>query len=131
MLTGNPDAKIIVSDATEMGVGVASFLERTNKKDIVNITSDSNHELVRYLRNGYIAAVRYASPAEGGVLSAMAIRQFLETGKKPPHKMRQPHQMVTKADLTPATKSWLINPNLKPASGYICYDPLLPTVRKW
>jgi len=131
MLTGNPDAKIVVSDATEMGVGVASFLERTGKKDIVNITSDSNHELVKYLRNGYISAVRYVSPAQGGFLSVMAIRQFLETGKKPQHKMPQPHQMITKADLSANSNSYLINPNLKPASGYICYDPLLKIVRKW
>jgi len=130
MLTAHPDAKVIVSDATEMGAGVASYLQRTGNKNVVNITSDANHELVQYLQNGFIAADRYVSPAQGGFLSIVAIRSALEKGHTP-HAMPQPQRMITKSDLTSKSNTYFLGTaNLGNVSGYICYDPLLKQAQK-
>jgi len=135
MLTAHPDAKIIVDYATEMGVAVAGYLKSTGRKDILHITSDSNHEMAQWMRNGYIRANRYLSASQTGVLTFRMLRNYLENGKKPRSFVTtQPQRMITAKDFHPnPPPSGVVNKNLDPKDpsfGIYSYDGLLPAAKK-
>lgn len=78
LVTANPTARIIVTSVSEMGVGVASYLQRAGRKDFVHVTSDCNAETAGWMEKGFISADNYYSPGRSGVLGGRMLRKFLE-----------------------------------------------------
>jgi ribose transport system substrate-binding protein len=99
LLTAHPKAKIIVDFAAEMGNGIASYLKKSGKTDIVNITSDGNEEMVPLISSGGIKAVRYYSSAQEGLVGAQLMRKYLEKGQKTPGIVDLKQGMVTSANI--------------------------------
>jgi ABC-type sugar transport system substrate-binding protein len=135
MLTAHPDAKVIVSYAAEMGVAVASYLKRAGRDDVIHVTSDSNHEMIRWMSNGFIKANRYLSASETGVIPTQMLRDFIEKGQKPKQFVtRQPQRMITAADFEPKSPPpGVINEKLdpkNPAFGIYCYEDLLAEAKQ-
>ena len=135
MLTAHPDATVIVSYAAEMGVAVASYLKRAKRDDIVHVTSDSNHEMVRWMQEGFIKANRYLSASQTGELTTIMLRDFLEKNKKPASFVTdQPHRIITAEDFEPASPPpGVVNKNLDsndPGFGIYAYEDLLPEAKK-
>jgi ribose transport system substrate-binding protein len=135
MLTAHPDAKVIVSYAAEMGVAVASYLKRAGRKDVLHVTSDSNHEMSRWMLEGYIKANRYLSASQTGVIPTMMLRDFLENGKKPAQFVTyQPQRMITAEDFSPKSPApGVVNEKLDPndpAFGVYAYEDLLADAKQ-
>lgn len=78
----HPNAKIVVDFASEMGVGIASWRERNNLRDMVSVTSDGNLEMKKWLENGWLTADRYYSAARTGVQATEILRRYLEEGER-------------------------------------------------
>ena len=84
LTTAHPNARVIVTSVAEMGVGVASFLQRKGAKDFTHVTSDGNAEMVDWMKKGFISADRYFSSATSGVMGAKMLRDYLENDKVTP-----------------------------------------------
>lgn len=80
MQTAHPDAKIVVSFAATMGDGIAAFLQRGNHRDVVSITDDCDHEMVRQMKAGWTRASRFYGAANEGFVSAQLLRAHMEHG---------------------------------------------------
>jgi ABC-type sugar transport system substrate-binding protein len=135
MLTAHPDAKVIVSYAAEMGVAVAGFLKRVGRDDVIHVTSDSNHEMSRWMMDGYIKANRYLSASQTGVIPTIMLRDFLEKNKKPAKFITyQPQRMITADDFDPKPPApGMVNEKLDPndpAFGVYAYEHLLADAKK-
>ncbi len=86
MLSANPDAKVIIDYAAEMGDAIALELRRQGIKNILHITSDGNDRMVPLLSesNGdYLKADRWYSPAEQGIVAVKILRNKLEKNEDP------------------------------------------------
>jgi len=132
MLTAHPDADTIFTHSAGMGAAVASYLSRIRRRDILHISSDANQEMTDWLDKGWIDATRYFSAAETGVLGIKFLRDYLEKGRKPKKFVnRLPHQMVERKDLSghPPPKG-AVNPKLKPALGWYCFNKYMAIARK-
>jgi ribose transport system substrate-binding protein len=135
MLTAHPDAKVIVTYAAEMGVAVAGYLKRADRADVVHITSDSNHEMISWMQEGFIAANRYLSASQTGVMTTQMLRDFLEKDQKPAEFItKQPQRMITAADFEPKDPPpGVVNEQLDPedpAFGVYAYEDLLDDAKQ-
>ena len=86
MLSANPDAKIILDYAAEMGNAIAQELERRGRKDIIHVTSDGNDAMIPWLKKddgAYLKGDRWFSPAEQGIASVNILRARLEKDEDP------------------------------------------------
>jgi ABC-type sugar transport system substrate-binding protein len=86
MLSANPDAKIIIDYAAEMGNAIAQELERRGRKDILHVTSDGNDAMIPWLKKddgAYMKGDRWFSPAEQGIASVNILRAKLEKDEDP------------------------------------------------
>lgn len=79
-LQAHADAKVIVSYAAAMGDGISAFLKQNGREDIVHVTSDADDEMMTWLGTPYLAATRYYSAAETGLLAVQQVRAKLEGG---------------------------------------------------
>jgi ABC-type sugar transport system substrate-binding protein len=80
-LQAHPDATTIVSYAAAMGDGVASYLQQNKVEGVTHVTSDGDKEMLDWLKTPYLAATRYYSAAETGLIAGRVVRSALE-GKK-------------------------------------------------
>jgi ribose transport system substrate-binding protein len=80
-LQAHPDATTIVSYAAAMGDGIASYLQQNKIQGVTHITSDGDKEMLDWMKTPYLAACRYYSAAETGVLAGQVVRAAVE-GKK-------------------------------------------------
>lgn len=117
LFAAHPDASIIITAVAEEGVGVASWLQREGKDDIVHITSDGNLEMAGWMEDGFITADRYFSSAESGILGADLMRTYLEDGEATPEPVKLESRMVTADTLAQAE-----------ADEPLCYEEFLPQV---
>jgi ABC-type sugar transport system substrate-binding protein len=86
MLSANPDAKVIIDYAAEMGNAIAQELERRGRKDILHVTSDGNDAMIPWLKKddgAYMKGDRWFSPAEQGIASVNILRALLEKDQEP------------------------------------------------
>jgi ABC-type sugar transport system substrate-binding protein len=86
MLSANPDAKVIIDYAAEMGNAIAQELERRGRKDILHVTSDGNDAMIPWLKKdkgAYMKGDRWFSPAEQGIASVNILRARLEKDEEP------------------------------------------------
>ena len=83
MLAEHPKAKVIVDYAAEMAIGIANYLKKENRKDIVTITSDGVEEMIPLMKEGWLTATRFYSPAEHGLAGVKVLRNYIEKGAKP------------------------------------------------
>jgi ABC-type sugar transport system substrate-binding protein len=93
-LQAHPDVTTIVSYAAAMGDGVSAYLKQHNIQNITHVTSDADAEMLTWLGTPYLAATRYYSAAETGLLAANAVRAAIEGGS-PIFKNTVFQQMVT------------------------------------
>ncbi len=75
-----PDAKVVIDYAAEMAIGIAQYLKANDIKDVVTITSDCTEEMIRWVKDGWITASRYYSPAWHGLTGVQVLRDYLENG---------------------------------------------------
>jgi ABC-type sugar transport system substrate-binding protein len=86
MLAANPDAKVIIDYAAEMGVAIAQELQRQGRKDIVHITSDINDRCSAWLKRedgAYLKAARWYSPGSEGIVCTNILRNKIEKDQAP------------------------------------------------
>jgi ABC-type sugar transport system substrate-binding protein len=86
MLSANPDARIIIDYAAEMGNAIAQELERRGRKDILHVTSDGNDAMIPWLKKddgAYMKGDRWFSPGEQGIASVNILRARLEKDEEP------------------------------------------------
>ncbi|WP_326829840.1 sugar ABC transporter substrate-binding protein [Streptosporangium sp. NBC_01810] len=79
-LQAHPDVTTVVSYAAAMGNGVSAYLKQNDIKNITHVTSDADAEMLTWLGTPYLAATRYYSAAETGVLATEAVRAAIEGG---------------------------------------------------
>ncbi len=112
MLSANPDAKIIIDYAAEMGNAIAQELQRRGRKDILHVTSDGNDAMIPWLKKddgAYLKGDRWFSPAEQGIASVNILRAKLEKDEDP-------------TDANIALEGFTVVPNTK--------DPVVVTTRQ-
>jgi ABC-type sugar transport system substrate-binding protein len=86
MLSANPDAKVIIDYAAEMGVAIAQELERQGRTDILHITSDGNDRTLEWLKKkdgAYLSAIRWFSSADQGIGGVNILRNKIEKDEDP------------------------------------------------
>lgn len=116
LLSAHPDARAIVTYASEMGNGVASFLRQRNIR-IVHVTSDANRELTRWLGTPWMAADRYYSSAQQGEMAVNMMVDYLVDGSEPAEFVTElPMWLITGDDLDPNAGEGKINDELPPFS---------------
>lgn len=116
LLSAHPDAKAIVTYASEMGNGVASFLKQ-KKIELTHVTSDANPELLKWLGKPWMAACRYYSSAQQGQMAVNMMLDYLTKGAKPESFVTQlPMWLITGDDLDPNAGEGKINDKLPPFS---------------
>ncbi|MTD17401.1 substrate-binding domain-containing protein [Nakamurella sp. YIM 132087] len=79
-LQANPDATAVVAYSASMSDGIASYLKAQSIDTITHISSDADDEMFTYFGTPYLAAARYYSAAETGLVCAEAVRAKLEGG---------------------------------------------------
>jgi ABC-type sugar transport system substrate-binding protein len=125
-LTAHPDLGIIVTYATGMGNGVASYLEREGLTDIVHISSDGDPEALDWLEKGLITALRYYSSAQEGRLGVVLMRDYLENGTRQ-EIVDLDMAMVTADDVESVISESPDPPN---GLGPVCYEEFLSEAEK-
>ncbi len=83
MLAAHPKAKVVVDYAAEMAIGIAGYLKKENRKDIITVTSDGVEEMVPWMKEGWITATRFYSPAQHGLAGVKVLRNYIEKGEIP------------------------------------------------
>ena len=86
MLAANPDAKVIIDYAAEMGDAIAQELQRQKITNILHITSDGNDRMIPLLSvkgGAYLKANRWYSAAEQGLVATRILRNKLEKSSDP------------------------------------------------
>lgn len=112
MLSANPDAKVIIDYAAEMGNAIAQELQRRGRKDILHVTSDGNDAMIPWLKKddgAYLKGDRWFSPAEQGIASVNILRARLEKDEDP-------------TDANIDLEGWTVVPGTK--------DPIVITTRQ-
>jgi len=95
-LQAHPDTTAIVAYSASMSDGIASYLKSKKITDITHVSSDGDDEMFTWLGTPYLAADRFYSDAQTGVVVTKAVRAKLEGGK-PVFDNPISQQMVTKA----------------------------------
>lgn len=121
MLDEHPDAKVIVDYAAEMAIGIATYLRSQNRRGIITVTSDAVEEMVPWMREGWITATRYYSPAEHGRTGVRLLRDYLENDRRPSEVVEVPvaDDVVTKENLD----VWL-------TKQPVCYDEYMGEIAR-
>ncbi|GAA0292567.1 hypothetical protein GCM10009528_06820 [Kineococcus aurantiacus] len=72
-LQAHPDVTAIVAYSASMSNGIAAFLEGRGTTTITHVSSDADDEMITWLQTPYLAASRYYSAAQTGVVAAQAV----------------------------------------------------------
>ncbi len=78
LFTANPKTKVVITAAAEMGVGVASYLERKGLDDVTHVTTDGNEEMVDWMKKGFISSSLFLSSGTQGAMGGDLMRKRLE-----------------------------------------------------
>ena len=79
-LQANPGVTAIVAYAASMSNGIAAYLESSGITGITHVSSDADEEMFTWLGTPYLAASRYYSAAQTGLLAAQAVLASLDGG---------------------------------------------------
>lgn len=93
-LQAHPDITTVVDYAAAMGDGIASYLKQQNITHITHVTSDGDPEMLTWLGTPYLAASRYYSAAQTGVVGADIVLHALQ-GKTVPFRNPVEEIMLT------------------------------------
>ncbi|PWJ54181.1 ribose-binding protein [Quadrisphaera granulorum] len=72
-LQAHPDVTAIVAYSASMSNGIAAFLKGQGTTTITHVSSDADDEMITWLKTPYLAATRYYSAAQTGVVAAQAV----------------------------------------------------------
>ncbi|MCW2766068.1 MAG: hypothetical protein JWO11_2027 [Nocardioides sp.] len=100
-LQAHPDVTAIVAYSASMSNGIASYLKSNAIENITHVSSDADDELFDWLGTPYLAATRYYSAAQTGVIAARAVRAVLEGGT-PQFEGTVDQEIVTKENAAAA-----------------------------
>jgi ABC-type sugar transport system substrate-binding protein len=98
-LQAHPDVTTIVAYSASMSDGIASYLKSKSITNLTHVSSDGDDEMFTWLGTPYLAADRYYSAGQTGLLMAQQIRAKLEGGS-PTFSEPITQKMITKADAT-------------------------------
>jgi ribose transport system substrate-binding protein len=73
----NPDIVAIVDYAAAMSNGICQWMEDEGIEDVLHITSDADAEMVTWFGTPYLAATRYYSSAQTGLIAGNAVLNAL------------------------------------------------------
>jgi len=73
----NPDIVAVVDYAAAMSNGICQWLKDEGKDNILHVTSDADEEMVTWFGTPYLAATRYYSSAQTGLIAANAVLNAL------------------------------------------------------
>ncbi|MEH3075820.1 MAG: substrate-binding domain-containing protein [Quadrisphaera sp.] len=97
-LQAHPDVTAVVAYSASMSNGIAAFLQGQGATGITHVSSDADDEMITWLKTPYLAASRYYSAAQTGVVAAQAVLAKI-TGGQPPASETIDQVMVTKDDV--------------------------------
>ena len=95
-LQAHPGTTAIVAYSASMSDGIAAYLKSKNISTISHVSSDGDDEMFTWLKTPYLAACRYYSAAQTGLLCAQAVMAKLE-GKAPIFSNVIAQEMITGA----------------------------------
>lgn len=98
-LQAHPDITVVVDYAAAMGDGIASYLKQQGITDITHVTSDGDAEMQTWLGTPYLAASRYYSAAETGLIGGNIMLNVLN-GKPVEFKNPVTQVMMTKENMS-------------------------------
>jgi ABC-type sugar transport system substrate-binding protein len=73
----HPDLVAVVDYAAAMSNGICQWLKDEGKDGIIHVTSDADEEMVTWFGTPYLAATRYYSSAQTGLIAATAVLNAL------------------------------------------------------
>lgn len=76
----NPDIVAIVDYAATMSNGISAWMQDEGLDGIAHVTSDADEEMMSWITTPYLAATRYYSSAETGLIAARAVLTALDGG---------------------------------------------------
>lgn len=94
----NPDIVAVVDYAATMSNGISQWLKDNGKDDVVHVTSDCDAEMMTWIATPYLAATRYYSSAETGLIAAKAVLDKLD-GKTPTFETPVTQAIATADDI--------------------------------
>ena len=100
-MQAHPNVTAIVDYAATMGDGISNWLKQQGKTNITHVTSDGDEEMLTWMGTPYLAASRYYSAADTGLLAAKALVDSL--GGKTPTFKNDIFQTMMTADNKDAT----------------------------
>jgi len=75
--TANPDIVAIVDYAAAMSNGICQWMEDEGIEDVLHVTSDADAEMITWFGTPYLAATRYYSSAQTGLIAGNAVLNAL------------------------------------------------------
>jgi ribose transport system substrate-binding protein len=113
LITANPDLRGVFSDALFIGQGAGQAVAENKAGDRIKlVTFDSDQKLVKFLRDGAIAALVVQDPFRmgyEGVKTALAASK----GEKVEAKIDTGVTLITKENMDSPRSQELLNPKLK------------------
>jgi ribose transport system substrate-binding protein len=113
LITANPDLRGVFSDALFIGQGAGQAIAENKAGDRIKlVTFDSDQKLVKFLRDGAIAALVVQDPFRmgyEGVKTALAASK----GEKVEAKIDTGVTLITKENMDSPRSQELLNPKLK------------------
>lgn len=94
----HPDLGIIVAYSASMSNGIAQWLKDQGKDKVLHVSSDADEEMVGWMKTPYLAATRYYSSAQTGLIAANAVLASLK-GEKPKFRTVVEQVIATSADI--------------------------------
>ena len=73
----NPDIVAVVDYAAAMSNGICQWLKDEGKDTVLHISSDADEEMITWFGTPYLAATRYYSSAQTGLIAADAVLKAL------------------------------------------------------
>ncbi len=80
-LQAHPDTAVIVDYAAAMSNGICQYLETEGIENILHVTSDADEEMVSWFGTPYLAATRYYSSAQTGLIATQGVVAALTGGE--------------------------------------------------
>ncbi len=98
-LQAHPDVTVVIDYAAAMGNGIASYLKQQGITNITHVTSDGDEEMKTWMGTPYLAASRYYSAAETGLIGGQVMVDLLG-GKKVEFENAVTQVMMTGDNMT-------------------------------
>lgn len=97
-LQAHPDITVVIDYAAAMGNGIATHLKQQNITNITHVTSDADEEMLGWIGSPFLAASRYYSAGETGLIGGQIILDALDGKYSGDFKVPAQQVMMTAAN---------------------------------